>query len=116
MNDTSEKMAARIVERHRQMTPETRMRIASQMFDTARTIVESSLPANLSCRDRRLALIERLYKDELSPGAKLAFATFDSRRQDGISIDRDVDEELKDSDANRVLDSDQVQRRSGLQP
>jgi hypothetical protein len=33
-----------VAERHRQMTPEERMRIASSMFDTARAIVEASLP------------------------------------------------------------------------
>ena len=76
MNDTSEKVAALVAERHRQMTPEMRMRIASQMFDTARAIVESSLPADLSPHDRRLALIERLYGDELPLKAKLAFAEY----------------------------------------
>jgi hypothetical protein len=44
MNDTSPEIAAMVAERHRQMTPEERMRIASSMFDTARTIVEASLP------------------------------------------------------------------------
>jgi hypothetical protein len=50
-----------VAERHRQMTPEERMRIASSMFDTARAIVESSLPANLSRRERRLAYARRMY-------------------------------------------------------
>lgn len=76
MNDTSEKMAALVAERHRKMSPEMRMRIASQMFDTARAIVESSLPPNLSLQERRLALIERLYGDELPLKAKLAFAQY----------------------------------------
>jgi hypothetical protein len=78
MNDTSEKMAALIVERHRQMTPEMRMRMASQMFDTARIIVESSLPPHLSRQERRLALAERLYANELPRAALLAFANFEA--------------------------------------
>ena len=77
MNDTSEKVAAMVAERHRQMTPEMRMRIASQMFDTARAIVESSLPADLSRQQRRFALIERLYGDEVSMAAKRAFAEYE---------------------------------------
>lgn len=56
MNDTSPKVAAMVAERHRRMTPEERMQAASAMFDTARTIVESSLPATLSRKERRLAL------------------------------------------------------------
>lgn len=76
MNDTSEKMVAIIAERHRQMTPEMRMRIASQMFDTARAIVESSLPPHLTRQERRFALIERLYKDELPLAARQAFAAY----------------------------------------
>jgi hypothetical protein len=55
MNDTSPEIAAMVAERHRLMTPEERMRIASSMFDTARAIVESSLAPNLSRRERRLA-------------------------------------------------------------
>jgi hypothetical protein len=34
-------------ERYRLMTPDRRMRIAASMFETARAIIESSLPLNL---------------------------------------------------------------------
>jgi hypothetical protein len=74
MNDTLPKVAAMVAERHRQMTPDERMRIASSMFDTARAIVESSLPANLSRRERRLAFAKRMYGDELPEAALIAFA------------------------------------------
>lgn len=63
-----------VAERHRQMTPEERMRIASSMFDTARAIVESSLPPNLSRRERRLAYARRMYGTELPEAALIAFA------------------------------------------
>jgi len=112
MNDTSEKMAAMVAERHRQMTPEMRMRIASQMFDTARAIVESSLPAHLSQQERRFALIERLYKDELPLKAKLVFAAYGIDKS--TTVEEDIEEGLADSDADRVVDNDEVRRRFGV--
>jgi hypothetical protein len=74
MNDTSPKIAAMVAERHRRLTPDERIRIASSMFETARAIVESSLPANLSRRERRLAYARRMYGDELPEAALIAFA------------------------------------------
>ena len=58
------------------LTPATdrRMRIASSMFETARAIIESSLPANLTRRERRLAFAKRLYSGELPDAALRAFA------------------------------------------
>jgi hypothetical protein len=50
------------------------MRIASSMFETARAIVESSLPSNLTRRDRRLAFARRLYAGEMPEAALVAFA------------------------------------------
>lgn len=80
MNDTSAKVAAMVAERHRRMTPEERMNIASTMFDTARAIVESSLPPTLTRRERRLALAKRLYGDELPQAALIAFAEWPEDR------------------------------------
>ncbi len=74
MNDTSAKIAAMVAERHRQMTSDERILIVSSMFDTARAIVESSLPPNLSRRDRRLAYAKRMYGNELPQAALIAFA------------------------------------------
>ena len=80
MNDTSPKVAAMVAERHRQMTPDERIRIASSMFDTARAIVESSLPPSLSRRERRLAYAKRMYGDELPVAALVAFAEWPEDR------------------------------------
>lgn len=77
MNDTSLKMEAIVAERYRLMSPHERMRIASSMFETARAIVESSLPPGLSCRERRPAFARRLYEDELPEAALLAYADWE---------------------------------------
>lgn len=74
MNDTTPQFERIVAERHRAMTPEERLRAASDMFETARAIVESSLPAELTRYERRLALIRRIYGDELPPAAQQAFA------------------------------------------
>lgn len=74
MNDTSPKMKAMIRDRYRQMTPDERVQIAAGMFETARAIVISSLPKDLSRRDLRLAVARRLYGDELPEAALLAHA------------------------------------------
>jgi hypothetical protein len=85
MNDTSEEVAALVAERHRRMTTDERVIIATRMFDTARAIVESSLPADLSRRDRRLGLLRRLYGDEVSEAAKIAFADWPDEKQSTTS-------------------------------
>ena len=79
MSDTSPEVERMVAQRYQQMTPEERMRIAASMFETARVIVESSLPANLSGRERRLAFARRMYGDELPEAAMLAFADWTDR-------------------------------------
>jgi hypothetical protein len=74
MNDTSAEMEAIVTERYRRMSPSERVRIASSMFDTARAIVESSLPKGLNERERRIAFARRLYAGELPEAAFRAFA------------------------------------------
>jgi hypothetical protein len=74
MSDTSPKIEAMVNERYRQMTSDERVRIAASMFDTARAIVLSSLPPNLSRRERRLALARRFYSGELPEAALIAYA------------------------------------------
>jgi hypothetical protein len=74
MNDTSPEVERIVTERYRRMTPDQRMRIASSMFETARQIIESSLPANMTRKERRLAFARRLYQGELPDAALLAFA------------------------------------------
>jgi hypothetical protein len=77
MNDTTPKIAKLIARRHAEMSPEDRMKIASDMFDTARKIIDSSLPNTLSRRDRRLAIARRLYNEELPEAALNAFADWE---------------------------------------
>jgi hypothetical protein len=74
VNDTSPEMERMVTERYKLMTPGQRMRIASSMFETARAIIESSLPLTLTRRERRLAFARRLYAGELPDAALLAFA------------------------------------------
>ena len=74
MNDTSPEMERMVTERYKLMTPDQRMKIASSMFETARAIIESSLPLTLTLRERRLAFARRLYAGELPDAALIAFA------------------------------------------
>lgn len=74
VSDTSPEIERMVAEHYQQMTPEERMKIASSMFETARAIVDSSLPATLTGRERRLALARRFYGDELPEAALVAFA------------------------------------------
>jgi hypothetical protein len=74
VNDTSPEMEKMIAERYKLMTPDQRMKIASSMFETARAIIESSLPLTLTHRERRLAFARRLYAGELPEAALVAFA------------------------------------------
>lgn len=74
MNDTSPEMERIVSERYRQMSPDRRIRIASSMFETARKIIESSLPAEMGRKERRLAWARRLYEGELPEKALLGFA------------------------------------------
>lgn len=77
MNDTSETIARLVAERHAAMTPDERLQIASSMYETARAIVESSLPADLSSVERRLAVARRFYGEELPEAMLIAYASHD---------------------------------------
>jgi hypothetical protein len=46
------------------------------MFETARAIVDSSLPPGLTLEQRRLAAIRRLYRGELPEAAFVAHARY----------------------------------------
>lgn len=77
MSDTSPEMKAMIKARYAQMTPDERVRICAGMFDTARAIVISSLPKNLSRRELRLAVARRFYGNELPEAALIAHAEWE---------------------------------------
>jgi hypothetical protein len=74
MNDTSAAISKVVVDRYRSMTPAERWRAACSLYETARKIVESSLPSGLTMEQRRLAVVRRLYENELPEGAFVAHA------------------------------------------
>lgn len=76
MNDTSAEIAKLVADRHRAMTPAERWLAASSMFQTARKIVEASLPNDLTLQQRRLAVVRRLYQNELPEAALIAHARY----------------------------------------
>lgn len=78
MNDTSDAMAKIITERYRSMTPAERCLAASSLFETARAIIQSSLPRSLTAEQRRLAVVRRLYNEELPEAALIAHAKYAS--------------------------------------
>ena len=76
MNDTSAAVAQLVADRHRDMTPEERLHVAASLYETARTIVDSSLPQDLTREQRRLAIVRRLYGNELPEAALIAHAYY----------------------------------------
>lgn len=70
MNDTSPEIEKMVRDRYMQMTGEERFLIGTGMFDTARAIALSSMPAGLSENEQRRFLCERFY------GAALAKAVY----------------------------------------
>lgn len=76
MNDTSPKIAQMVEDWHANLSGEPRMQIAAQMFETARTIVISSISKDLSIREQRLEYITPLYGDELPVAARNAYADY----------------------------------------
>jgi hypothetical protein len=76
MNDTSAEFSRLVADRHRSMTPAERWLVASSLFETARAIVESSLPNGLTLEQRRLAVVRRLYQNELPEAALMAHARY----------------------------------------
>ena len=76
MTDTSSTAARLVNERYAAMTPEERMRVVASMYETARAIVESSLPPRLTREQRRYATAKRFYGDELPEAALVAYAKY----------------------------------------
>jgi hypothetical protein len=76
MNDTSDTVARLVSQRYAAMSPEERMRIAAALYETARAIVESSLPPGLTHEQKRYATAKRFYGDELPEAALVAYARY----------------------------------------
>lgn len=68
MNDTSPEVEKRFCEMMMARSGAERMQMAFSMFATARELINASLPANLSVKERRRLLFERIYADELRAG------------------------------------------------
>jgi hypothetical protein len=76
MNDTSDAISKIVSERYRSMTPAERWLVASSLFESARAIIQSSLPSSLTAEQRRLAVVRRLYNGELPEEALVAHANY----------------------------------------
>jgi hypothetical protein len=76
INDTPAAISEVVADRYRSMTPVERCLAASSLFETARKIVESSLPSGLTIEQRRLAIMRRLYQNELPEVALIARARY----------------------------------------
>jgi hypothetical protein len=61
MRDTTPEFQRMVDERYRRLSPAERVRIGTEMFDTARLLVEASLPAGLEPAERRRLVAERFY-------------------------------------------------------
>lgn len=75
MNDTPDAMARIVAARYAGMTPAERVEMVVAMRQSARAIVESSLPAGLTREQRRYLVAKRFYGDELPETALLAHAS-----------------------------------------
>jgi hypothetical protein len=63
VNDTSPEIARMVRERYARMEPVQRFMIGVSMFEAARVIARASFPADLSQKQVRQALCERLYPE-----------------------------------------------------
>jgi hypothetical protein len=76
MNDTSVAVSKIVDDHHLAMTPTERWLAASSLYESARKIVESSIPLDLTMEERRLAVVRRLYGSELPEAALIAHARY----------------------------------------
>lgn len=76
MSDTSAEVAAIVAARHAAMSAEERMRAAASMYETARAIVEASIPAGIQGEARRYQVLKRFYGGEVSEAALRACAAW----------------------------------------
>ncbi len=66
MRDTTPEFERFVAEQYGRLTPGERMRLCAEMFETARAIVESGLPAGLSERERKWRITERFHGREFA--------------------------------------------------
>jgi len=82
MNDTSAEISKVVDDHHLAMTPAERLLAASSLFESARKIVQSSLPSHLTPEERRLAVVRRFYGSELPDVALITHARYVSATRD----------------------------------
>jgi len=70
MNDTAPEIQDKIDDIYKNKTGEEKLLIALSMFETARELVISSLPKNLSDRDLRKELFLRFYGNDFTVNEK----------------------------------------------
>ncbi len=70
MNDTTPEIQNKLNKIYNNKSGEERLLIALKMFETARDIVLSSLPKNLSDKDLRRELFLRFYGNDFDAGLK----------------------------------------------
>ena len=63
MDDTTPEFRGLVRERFLALEPAERVRMCAEMFDTARRIVEASLPEGLDPEERRYRICRRFYGD-----------------------------------------------------
>ena len=63
MDDTTPEFRRLVRERLAALAPAERVRMCADMFETARQLVEASLPADLDEQERRYLICRRFYGD-----------------------------------------------------
>lgn len=61
MRDTTPEFQRFVDAQYQRLSPGERVRLCTELFDAARILVESSLPANLSEYERKRRITERFY-------------------------------------------------------
>ena len=76
MNDTTPEFRRLLRERFQALSPVDRVRMCADMFETARQIVEASLPAGLNEQERRYQICRRFYGDLADHAFGRPYSTF----------------------------------------
>ena len=63
MQDTSPEFRKLVADRFAGMAAQERVRLCTEMFDTAQALAEAALPKDLDAAERRFRLCERFYGD-----------------------------------------------------
>ncbi len=65
MNDTAPDIAEEVRSRLMRLTGSTRFAMGAQMFESARTVIIASFPKNLTAKEFKHRLYERIYGETL---------------------------------------------------